>query len=89
MDDSGKESDEIVEQAENQVVAAPEPKEADYEKFKKVSFELLDIGCYYGNQGVEKITSLPLYQKVDEMVNIADKFYLVKKHGEQLYTYLD
>ena len=52
------------------------------EKFKKVSFELLDIGIFYGQQGVEKVKSLPLYQKVDACVNLEDKFSLVKKQGE-------
>ena len=33
----------------------------NYEKFKKVGFELLDIGIFYGQQGVEKVKSLPLY----------------------------
>lgn len=61
----------------------------DFDKFKKVSFELLDIGLHYGSQGVEKIASQPLYQKVDAMINIADKFDLVQKHGHQLYTFLD
>ena len=54
----------------------------DFDKFKKVSFELLDIGLHYGNQGAEKIASQPLYQRVDGMINIADKFTLVKRHGQ-------
>ena len=33
--------------------------------------------------------SLPLYQKVDSIVNFEDKFALVKKHGDSLYTLLD
>ena len=49
----------------------------NYEKFKKVSFELLDIGIFYGQQGVQQVKSLPLYQKVDAAVNLEDKFSLV------------
>ena len=59
------------------------------EKFKKVSFELLDIGVYYTQKGCEQVKSLPLYQNIDSKVNIEDKFALVKKHGEELYTLLD
>jgi hypothetical protein len=59
------------------------------EKFKKVSFELLDIGVFYGQQGVGKVKSLPVYQKVDSVLHIDDKFALVRKHGEELYTLLD
>ena len=37
----------------------------EFQKFKEVSFELLDIGLFYGQQRVEQVKSLPLYQKVD------------------------
>jgi len=59
------------------------------DKFKKVSFELLDIGIFYGTKGVETVKSLPLYQNVDSVINLEDKFALVKKHGEELYMMLD
>ena len=64
-------------------------KNGDMEKFKKVSFELLDIGLYYGQQGVEKVKSYPIYQQLDNYVKFDDQFDLVKRHGEQLYTYLN
>jgi hypothetical protein len=67
-------------------VAVPE---TDLNKFKKVSLELMDIGLYYGQQGVEQIRHHPLYQKVDAVVNIDDKFDIVKEQGFRLYTYLD
>ena len=65
------------------------PAEENMDKFKKVSFELLDISLYYTQQGVEKVKSQPLYQRVDAVVNFDDKFALVKKHGEELFTLLD
>ena len=34
-------------------------------KFKKVSYELLDIGVYYTNQGVSTVKSQALYQQID------------------------
>ena len=58
-------------------------------KFQQIGLELLDISLYYGEKGVDKVKSLPLYQKVDAVLNINDKFDLVRKHGENLYTYLD
>lgn len=54
-----------------------------------MSYDLLDIGLYYTQQGVEKVKTYPIYQRVDQVVNFEDKFGLVKTHGEQLYTYLD
>jgi len=54
-----------------------------------VSFELLDIGVYYGGKTIDQVKSLPLYKSVDAYVNIDDKFDLVRKHGESLYTYID
>ena len=32
-----------------------DPSANNADKFKRVGFELLDIGLHYGNQGVEKI----------------------------------
>ena len=51
--------------------------EADSDKFKKVSYELLDIGLHLGNIGLEKVKSIPLYQKIDQQVHFADKFELI------------
>lgn len=56
------------------------------EKFKKVSFELLDIGLHYGAKGVEKVKSMPLYQSIDQKYDLADKFELIQKNGIELYT---
>ena len=69
--------------------AMVEAKEQNLEKFQKVSFELLDIGIYYGEKTIGQVKSLPLYQKVDSMVNFEEKFECVKNHGENLYTFLD
>lgn len=66
-----------------------EAKEQNFEKFQQVSFELLDIGMYYGGKTIGQVKSLPLYQKVDSIVNFDDKFDMVRKHGENLYTFLD
>jgi len=66
-----------------------EAKEQNLDKFQQVSFELLDIGIYYGGKTIDQVKSLPLYKSVDAYVNIDDKFDLVRKHGESLYTYID
>jgi hypothetical protein len=50
---------------------------------------LLDIGIFYGQQTITKVRSLPLYQRVDSIVKLDDKFAIVKQHGEELYTILD
>ena len=75
--------------ASDEVVPAEGAQMRDFNEFKKVSFELMDIGMYYGQQGVDRVKMLPLYQKVDRVVQFDDKFDLVKTHGFQLYTYLD
>lgn len=51
-----------------------------------MSFELLDIGLYYAEQGVTTVKSLPLYQVIDAQVGVDDKFALVKNAGQTLYT---
>ena len=59
------------------------------EKLKELSLELIDIGLFYGNKGINTVKSLPLYQRFDQVVNFDDKFALVRDHGEQLYTKID
>ena len=59
----------------------PEGEAADMNELKRVTFDLLDIGKYYGEKGVEQIRSLPLYQKVDKAVDIDDKFEMVCDTG--------
>ena len=54
----------------------------------------MDIGFFYTQKGVETVKTYPIYQRlylerVDSVVNFEDKFALVKKHGEELYTLLD
>lgn len=50
---------------------------------------MLDIGIHYGEKAIGQVKSLPLYKSVDSIVNFDDKFDLVRKHGEMLYTFLD
>lgn len=63
--------------------------ENDIEKFKKLSFEILDIGLFYTQKGLDSVKSLPIYQKIDGVVNFDDKFAMVKGQGEQIYTLID
>lgn len=53
----------FAQQAEERIENGEHKQEQDYDltKFKQVGFELLDIGIYYGQQGVTKVKSLPLY----------------------------
>jgi len=63
--------------------------EVDSEKLKELSLELIDIGLFYGQKGINTVKSLPLYERIDRVVNFDDKFALVRDHGEQLYTKID
>ena len=47
------------------------------DNFKKVSFDLLDIGLHYGTKGVERVKIMPIYQSIDSTVQFADKFELI------------
>jgi hypothetical protein len=89
--DTLEKRDEAVANREKFLIAKVEPGESkdDIAKFKQVSLELLDIGIFYGNKGMEQVKSHTLYHKVDAVVNFDDKFELIKTHGLQLYTYLD
>ena len=76
---------------ENDAVVAVQAdgEEVPIQKLKQISLELLDIGLYYGEQGIGKVKTLPLYQKADAIVSFDDKFAMVSEHGKNLYTYLD
>ena len=54
-----------------------------------MSFQLLDIRIFYGQQTMQTVKSFPLYQRVDTVVKFDDKFAIVKMHGEELFTKLD
>ena len=53
-----------------------------------MSFELLDIGLYYAEKGVNTVKSYPLYQRLDAQVGLDDKFALVLNASQTLYTRL-
>jgi hypothetical protein len=92
-DEEVKKREKIFSQEEADAKKAEKPADfhdaQDIEKFKKVSFELLDIGIFYGQKTITKVKSLPLYQRVDSIVKFDDKFAIVKQHGSELYTVLD
>lgn len=76
-----KESESKPEKPSEEIVAVQPLQDKDFDQFKKVSLELMDIGMFYGQQGLEQIKHLPLYQRVDRVVQFDDKFDLVKTHG--------
>jgi hypothetical protein len=48
-----KDSDEKSVAVSEEIVAIPSSPKKDFDQFKKVSLELMDIGMYYGQQGME------------------------------------
>jgi len=51
--------------------------------------ELLDIGIQYSEKTLGSVKSLPIFKKVDKLIDFDDKFELVMNHGKNLFTYLD
>ena len=54
--------------------------------YKKLSLELMDIGLFFGKEGLNHVKTLPIYQSIDSMVNLEERFALAKNQSEQLYT---
>jgi hypothetical protein len=53
-----------------------------------LSIELLDIGLFKGQQGVEYVQETSLYKTTDPYLHYSDKAHYLKDKGELLYTYL-
>ena len=51
----------------------------------QLGYELLDISVHYGNKGTGIVKAHPLYKRVDQVVNLEDKFALVVKHSNDVY----
>lgn len=61
----------------------------NFSDFQQVGYELLDIGIHYGSKTVEHVKGLPVYKKIDSYIDFDDKFAIVLKHSQCLYTYVD
>ena len=60
----------------------------ELQQFKAVSYELLDIGLFYGKQCSDMVRSDPIYQKMDQYVKFDDKFEVAISYGEKIYIML-
>ena len=59
------------------------------EKFKHLSFELIDIGLHGGQKGLNYIKTTPLYTATDKYIDYEEKFELAKEKGVKLYRFLN
>ena len=54
-----------------------------------MSFELIDIGLYEGQKGIEFIKQTPLYTMTDKYIKYEEKLDLAKENGIKLYKYFN
>jgi hypothetical protein len=59
------------------------------EKFKHLSFELLDIGLVQTAKGFKYLKSTPIYQVTDRYINYEDKLEKTVENGAKLYRFLN
>lgn len=59
------------------------------EKFKSLSFELIDIGLYTSQKGYELLQQTTPYQVTDQYLHVDEKVKQVKEHGIKLYRFIN
>jgi len=59
------------------------------ERFKDLSLELLDIGLFHGQKGLEYLKQTPAYTITDQYVHYDEKYETVKDSSVKIYRYVD
>jgi glycerol-3-phosphate O-acyltransferase len=59
------------------------------QKFKHLSFELIDIGLFQGQKGLEYIKQTPAYTLTDKYIHYDEKYQTAKEKSVQLYKFLN
>jgi len=62
---------------------------APTEKFKELSLELLDMGLYTGQKGIEKIQQTRPYAISDQFIHYDKRYKELKKGSKKLYRFLN
>ena len=62
---------------------------APIQKFKHLSFELIDIGLFQGQKGFEYLKQTPAYTMSDQYVHYDEKYKVVKDNSVKLYKFLN
>lgn len=59
------------------------------EKFKHLSFELIDIGLFFGERSLSVVQQSKPYQVTDKYVHLEEKAKQVVENSEKLYRFLN
>jgi hypothetical protein len=59
------------------------------ERFKDLSLELLDIGLYHGQRGLDYLKQTPVYTITDKFVHYEDKYEFAKDNSVKIYKYVN
>lgn len=62
---------------------------ATSEKFKQLGFELIDIGIYESQKGIDYIKGTPIYTITDKYINYDEKYVMAKEKCIQLCKFLE
>lgn len=58
---------------------------APSQKFKSLSFELIDIGLFHGQKGLNYIKQTPAYTMTDRYIHYDEKYQNVRDKSVKLY----
>jgi hypothetical protein len=59
------------------------------ERFKDLSLELLDIGIYHGQRGLDYVKQTPVYTFTDKYVHYDDKVEFARDSSVRVYKYVN
>lgn len=59
------------------------------ERFKHLSFELIDIGLYKGQNAIEYVKQTPIYNMTDKYIHYDEKIQTMKEGSVKLYRFLN
>jgi hypothetical protein len=59
------------------------------EKFKHLSYELIDIGLHGGQKGINYLKETQVYKQTDKYIKYEEKYEVAKEKGVKLYRFLN
>lgn len=59
------------------------------EKFKHLSFELIDIGLFFGEKGLNKVQQTRPYQFTDKYIHYEERAKQVIENSEKIYKFMN
>lgn len=84
-----KDGDKTTAEADEKDKKEQEKEQEVGERLKDLSLELLDIGLYHGQRGLDYLKQTPVYTITDQFVHYEDKYEFAKDNSVKIYRYVN